>query len=169
MPTGVLMTEHTQRCDPISDAVLKIFKRIGEQFEFKEIWNTLPNAERSYLAGDFYNIIQSTSATPAPAACEDNGCTDTDACDEICDNQRIYSPAWVKRHDAVVRKEALTPIVAYLNKHLEEENTKIRLSNEVGNADAGNRAGDIWAAYYGTLIQIPESLRKEVSCEQDGG
>ena len=64
-----------------------------------------------------------------------------------------------KAHDAAVRKEALAPIVAYLNKHLEEENMKIRLSNEVGNADAGNRAGDIWAAYYGTLIQIPESLR----------
>ena len=109
------MTEHTQRCDPISDAVLKIFKRIGEQFEFKEIWNTLPNAERSYLAGDFYNIIQSTSATPAPAACEDNGCTDPEACDEICEHSRIYSPAWVKQHDKEEREKMLKGILMAMN------------------------------------------------------
>ena len=57
-------------------------------------------------------------------------------------------------------EQTIRDLIIYLEKHIEEQNLIIRLSNEVGNKDAGNRAGDIWAAYYGTLQQIPESLRQ---------
>lgn len=49
--------EQTRR-DPISKATLDILKRVGNQSEFSESWKSLPNAERSYLAGDIYNIIR---------------------------------------------------------------------------------------------------------------
>ena len=56
-----------------------------------------------------------TSATPAPAACEDNGCTDPEACDEICEHSRIYSPAWVRKHDKEEREKVLKGILMAMN------------------------------------------------------
>jgi len=138
------MTEHMQQ-EP---------EYIIAESDLGTIWDMLCS---SSVMEEIYERVLSHPHNPAPDADTLQRCKTCGA---------WYSTT---EHDAAVRKEALAPIVAYLNKHLEEENTKIRLSNEVGNADAGNRAGDIWAAYYGTLIQIPESLRKEVSCEQDGG
>lgn len=40
------------------DIIVALFHRIGEQLELKEEWAKLPNAERSAMAGDFYNIIK---------------------------------------------------------------------------------------------------------------
>ncbi len=36
--------------------------------------------------------------------CIENGCDDIDSCDEICEHNRIYSPAWVKKHDVAIRE-----------------------------------------------------------------
>jgi len=44
--------------DKISLAAMAVWKRIGEQHEFKEVWEKLENAERSYIVGDIYNIIK---------------------------------------------------------------------------------------------------------------
>jgi hypothetical protein len=44
--------------DKIIIAVLNILHRIHKQPEFKEAWETMPNAERNYLTGDIYNIIK---------------------------------------------------------------------------------------------------------------
>ena len=38
---------------------MQILKRIGEQYEFSEAWKKMENVERSYLAGDIYNVISS--------------------------------------------------------------------------------------------------------------
>jgi hypothetical protein len=38
--------------------------------------------------------------------CDDNGCTDIDNCDEICEHSPIYSPTWVKKHDAAITAKA---------------------------------------------------------------
>ena len=46
---------------PERDLIIALFHRIGEQLELKEEWQKLPNAERSAMAGDFYNIIASHS------------------------------------------------------------------------------------------------------------
>ena len=54
------MTPHPQ---PERDLIVALFRRIGEQSEFKEAFEKLPNAERSIMAGDFYNIITSHSNT----------------------------------------------------------------------------------------------------------
>jgi len=40
------------------DIIVALFHRIGEQLELKKEWAKLPNAERSAMAGDFYNIIK---------------------------------------------------------------------------------------------------------------
>ena len=50
------------------DLIIALFHRIGEQPEFKEAFEKLPNAERNYLAGDFYNIIASHSNTTPTGA-----------------------------------------------------------------------------------------------------
>ena len=50
-------------CKPERDLIFALFRRIGEQPEFKEAFEKLPNAERNYMAGDFYNIIVSHSNT----------------------------------------------------------------------------------------------------------
>jgi hypothetical protein len=42
----------------------------------------------------------------------------------------------------------------YLKDHIEKENLTIRISNQCGNAEAGNVAGERWACYYGTLKQM---------------
>jgi len=39
------------------DLIIALFHRIGEQLELKDEWKKLPNAERSAMAGDFYNIL----------------------------------------------------------------------------------------------------------------
>ena len=49
---------------------------------------------------------------PAPASdapenpCIENGCTDIEDCDEICEHSHIFSPAWVKKHDTAIREQA---------------------------------------------------------------
>jgi len=48
---------------PERDLIVALFRRIGEQLELKDEWEKLPNAERSAMAGDFYNIITSHSNT----------------------------------------------------------------------------------------------------------
>lgn len=56
----------------------------------------------------------------APAnPCLENGCTDIENCDEICEHQRLYSPAWLAQHDAAIA--AQTRIDA--RKEWEEEHT----------------------------------------------
>ena len=48
-------------------------------------------------------------ATP----CEENGCTDIENCDEICEHQRIYSQAWLREHDAAIRNAMLDEVIAF--------------------------------------------------------
>jgi hypothetical protein len=55
----------------------------------------------------FANEIRSRPHTQAPAdPCEENGCTDTDQCDEICEHQRIYTPAQMKAAKAEAARTA---------------------------------------------------------------
>ena len=51
---------------------------------------------------DIVETIRSHPHTPNP--CEEQGCTDIHDCDEICEHQRMYTPAWVKQHDKAIRK-----------------------------------------------------------------
>jgi hypothetical protein len=62
---------------------------------------------------------------PTPSPCEDNGCTDIENCDEICQHSRLYSPiqmeAAKKQAAAQAREKALKPISAIYErfKHLD--------------------------------------------------
>lgn len=57
------------------------------------------------------SCISDTRSRPTTAAdapenpCIENGCTDIENCDEICEHSRIFSPAWVKQHDTDIRKD----------------------------------------------------------------
>ena len=61
------MSENNELEPQERDIVTAVLKRIGEQPEFAEAWKNMLNAERSYLAGDLYNIINS----PRPASSTD--------------------------------------------------------------------------------------------------
>jgi hypothetical protein len=50
-------TKDLVEVDMMRTMIIKLFRRIGEQPELKEQWSKLANAERTYIAGDFYNII----------------------------------------------------------------------------------------------------------------
>ena len=56
---------------------------------------------------DMEKIFRSRPHTSTPNPCEEQGCTDTEQCDEICEHSRIYSPAWVKEHDTAIRNATL--------------------------------------------------------------
>jgi len=54
--------------------IIALFRRIGEQPEFKEAFEKLPNAERNYMAGDFYNILAARPHTPTPESGNERRC-----------------------------------------------------------------------------------------------
>ena len=63
--TEVAGGKHPQRCDRTSTIVLEIIARIRKQPELKGAWDGMPNAEKSCLVGDFFNLV---SSAPQPAA-----------------------------------------------------------------------------------------------------
>jgi hypothetical protein len=50
---------------------------------------------------DFQSIVDDVHTRPAEDPCADNGCTDIEDCDEICQHSRIYSP--IQMQDAIKR------------------------------------------------------------------
>jgi hypothetical protein len=52
-----VIRSHPYRCIEMKETIVALFHRIEKQPEFKDAFVKLPNAERSYMAGDFYNII----------------------------------------------------------------------------------------------------------------
>ena len=95
------MTEHTQHCDH------EEFCRFFFHDSKIAVHDGTP-CMRNHDGCAKCSYDSRTSATPAPApSCEDNGCTDPEACDEICEHSRIYSPAWVKQHDKEEREKVL--------------------------------------------------------------
>lgn len=49
--------------------------------------------------------------------CEDNGCTDIENCDEICQHSRIYSPVQMQAARKAERERVLDTVVAWKRKH----------------------------------------------------
>jgi len=68
---------------------------------------------------DIVETIRSHPHTPNP--CEEQGCTDIHDCDEICEHQRMYTPAWVKQHDTAIRNVTLDGIIKAINEDIEYE------------------------------------------------
>jgi hypothetical protein len=50
-----------------------------------------------------------------PNPCEENGCTDIENCDEICDNRRIYSPVQVAEKVKAAREQDIKILEDYRN------------------------------------------------------
>lgn len=66
------------------------------------------------------NRIRSHPHTPAapapePNPCEENGCTDIENCDEICEHMKIYSPAYVRKARKDEREQVLNALEEFLN------------------------------------------------------
>ena len=155
MPTGVSgMTEHTQHCDH------EEFCRFFFHDSKIAVHDGTP-CMRNHDGCAKCSYDSRTSTTPAPAACEDNGCTDSEACDEICEHQRIYSPAWVLKHDAAVRKEERDKTDIQLK--ILRENIKKKEFKPYMN----HSKKTVW---FEDINEIIKSLRDELSCDsQDGG
>jgi hypothetical protein len=52
-------------------------------------------------------FMKEIRSRPAPSPCEENGCTDIDNCDEICDHSRVYSPVQMREAAAQARNATL--------------------------------------------------------------
>ena len=62
-----------------------------------------------HIALEYFHLeARPHASTPNP--CEEQGCTDTEQCDEICEHSRIYSPAWVKEHDTAIRNATIVAL-----------------------------------------------------------
>jgi len=67
----------------------------------------LPLAQRRM---DIITLASARPHTPTSNPCEEQGCTDIENCDEICEHSRIYSPAWVKEHDVAIRNQLFSEL-----------------------------------------------------------
>ena len=73
----------------------------------------------------YQNILEAWShPASVPNPCAENGCTDTENCDEICQHQRIYSLAWLKDHDAAIRNEERNILMKSLQKHIDDPDSR---------------------------------------------
>lgn len=86
----------------------------GEEMQF---WDG-GSGERSRRGGEGMNEDGAQQQAPANP-CLENGCTDIENCDEICEHQRLYSPAWLAQHDATITAQARIDA----RKEWEEEHT----------------------------------------------
>ena len=82
-------------------------------------WNNTDDYQTFFCINDdckWKQQIRSRPNTPAPPnPCTEQGCTDTENCDEICKHQRIYSPAWLKKHDAAIAKQEREKVLKALS------------------------------------------------------
>ena len=72
--------------------------------------------DADYMMQD--EILVAIRSRPLPAAptnpCDDQGCTDPDNCDEICQHQRIYSQVQMDEKVAQARADALDKAIEWL-------------------------------------------------------
>ena len=69
-------------------------------------------------------MVLSRPHTPTSNPCEEQGCTDIENCDEICEHSRIYSPAWVKQHDTAIRNATLDDFAQWIKNKWVQESIK---------------------------------------------
>ena len=100
---------HVPRCDWLQQARIEISSNtiifhdeiFVKMATVEDIINRL-SEERQRC----YQVHSDAEARPQePDPCIENGCDDIDSCDEICEHNRIYSPAWVKKHDVMIRED----------------------------------------------------------------
>ena len=63
------------------------------------------------IAGELWRAVKEARENP----CEENGCTDTDNCDEICIHHRIYSQAAMREEGAKQERERIVKILESWN------------------------------------------------------
>ena len=99
-------------CQPTHDLIVALFRRIGDQFELKDEWKKLPNAERSDMAGDFYNIIAAHTNIPNDGDVVLNLIKDFIIKNKICSAETVYQSDRVieNAYDFI---ESLCEIVGY--------------------------------------------------------
>jgi len=89
---------------------------------------------------DIVETIRSHPHTPNP--CEEQGCTDIHDCDEICEHQRMYTPAWVKQHDKAIRKAERERVLEVVDIECQEIQSRIE-SSAMGNPLSERERGRI--------------------------
>ena len=96
------------------------------QQDFNRANFILLNNYQLFTAKQVADLIQQYTHphTSTPNPCEEQGCTDIENCDEICDHSRIYSPVWVKQHTTVIRNATLDDVRKVLSHiRFQEEDT----------------------------------------------
>ena len=66
-------------------------------------WSTSGEGAAIYaIAGELWRAVKEARENP----CEENGCTDIENCDEICQHSRIYSPVQMQQAIAQATKSS---------------------------------------------------------------
>lgn len=83
------------------DTVYEKYKHLDGCLSDPE-WCNAGTSAQLVLAGELWRAVKEVRETP----CEENGCTDIENCDEICQHSRIYSPVQVQQAIAQATKKA---------------------------------------------------------------
>jgi hypothetical protein len=123
--------EREKRDAAIRNAVLKkLLDDVCKQCPVREEHMPLEDYCAESCDECLINSVVAESLHTPENPCTENGCTDIEGCDEICEHSRIYSPAWVQKRDAAIRnserQRVLTIVCAYLHYSQSENERDLR-------------------------------------------
>ncbi|MGB3988344.1 MAG: hypothetical protein WBK67_01475 [Minisyncoccales bacterium] len=128
------------------DAVYEKYKHLDGCLSDPE-WCTSGEGAAIYaIAGELWRAVKEARENP----CTENGCTDTDNCDEICQHSRIYSP--------VQMQQAIAQATAAENKRVLDL-ADDRISDKSWEIDTHSDDGFQQIVYCSEIDRIIESLR----------
>ena len=94
-----------------------------QRFETKrEAWEQGYQDGRSAVQHDL-NLISAEAENP----CIENGCTDIEDCDEICQHSRIFSPLQMQQARREERERVLDELYAWLSEKVEPHEAAMRV------------------------------------------
>lgn len=127
--------------------------RYAEGKEY-EIWGTALNRVREALLRAKGEKLQELNP------CEENGCTDIENCDEICQHSRIYSPIQMQAARNAERERVLNAVKEHCQKGIFNMNQCV-VNDIKGNPidEVHTQRADERRETYKDIIRLSESIR----------
>ncbi len=113
------------------DAVYEKYKHLDGPLSDPELCQSGDGAAIYGIAGELWRAVKEARENP----CEENGCTDTDNCDEICQHSRIYSPVQMQQAVAQATAAENTRVLETLDKFY--DNIKVAHRHDTSNYGEG--------------------------------
>jgi hypothetical protein len=102
--------------------------------DLEEFYDSLVHVCGKEYADNMWTCIENRASRPAPSEqenpCIENGCTDIENCDEICQHSRIYSPLQMQQARKDEREKVLNKFEEIIRLHDVDELRYADLYNE---------------------------------------